>query len=82
MSGEKLKVVDGPAKSAGAVSRMVELPDLSGRVETLSPKSKAWEPGGATVDKFFFAPPATPAFMRSKGLPEADIKKMSAPDRV
>ena len=76
-----MKIIDGPSKIDGGVSRLVELPDGSGRVETWWAKQKAWKPGGATVDEFFFAPPATPAFMRSQGIPESDIEEMSRPPR-
>ena len=61
-----VKVLIGPSKIGGVIGRLVELPDGSGRVETWS--AKGWVKGGASVDEFFFAPPASEETLREFGV--------------
>jgi hypothetical protein len=67
------RVIAGPVKIDGGCSRWVELADGSDRVETWVRSKGGWTPGGATIDEFFEARPASVAWMRSLGIPGADM---------
>lgn len=49
------------------LSRVVELPDGSGRVETWL--NGRWTPGGARLSEFFTRPEASEADLRAAGIP-------------
>lgn len=60
----------GPVNLGGAVARMVEFPDKSGRLETWG--GKGWEPGGTDLRAVMTAPYASPAILREYRVPEKD----------
>lgn len=69
---ENLKAVRVLAPGAigtedGSVSRVVELSDGGGRVETWN--GKEWEPGGARFSEFLTRPSASPELMGRLGIP-------------
>lgn len=66
------RVVAGPSKIDGGISRVVELPDGSGRIETWSP-GKGWVEGGASPDEFLMAAPVSPALAARMGLPASEL---------
>jgi hypothetical protein len=71
------KVLAGPAKIDGGITRVVELPDGSGRVESWV-KGKGWVEGGATADEFFFAPPVSPELAARMGMPTSELPAPSS----
>ncbi len=60
----------GPVNLGGALARMVELPDKSGRLETWG--AKGWEAGGTDLPAMMTAPYASPAILREYDVPEKD----------
>ena len=52
-----MRVVDGPVRVDGAPSRLVQLADGWGRVETWHPIQKRWKPGGATLHEVLLGTP-------------------------
>ena len=74
MGEAKLKVVAGPSKVAGGVSRLVKLPDGSGRIETWV-KGLGWTEGGARVDELMpgACTPVTPELAERLGIPPEEL---------
>jgi hypothetical protein len=68
-----VKVVAGPAVvDNGVVSRVVELPNGSGRVETWR-SGKGWTPGGSSLDEFFQSKPVTSELAARLGIPASEL---------
>jgi hypothetical protein len=71
------RVVIGPTKIDGQVSRLVELPGGGGRVQTWD--GTAWQPGGADVAELAKHPHASVELMDRLGIPESE---RGQPDRA
>ena len=69
-TAKSVRIFIPPSRVGAGVSRIVELPDGSGRVETWGPDG--WAPGGAGFDEFFETGLASPAFMDRLGIPESE----------
>lgn len=66
----KVRVVEGPVNLGGALGRLVELPDGSGRVETWG--GSGWEPGGTDMAAIAKAQSASPEILTEYGVPQED----------
>jgi hypothetical protein len=66
MRAKSWRVVEGPVKIDGGVSRLIEFSDGSGRVETWGPDG--WRKGGASISELLSAPDAKPEFLAKVGV--------------
>ena len=66
------RVTAGPSKIDGGISRVVELSDGSGRIETWAP-GKGWVEGEASLDEFIMAAPVSPSLAARMGLPASEL---------
>lgn len=70
---EPFKVVVGPSVvDSSVVSRVIEFPDGSGRIETWK-SGVGWVEGGATPDEFIDGRPVSPELAEQLGIPASDL---------
>lgn len=63
-----LKIIEPPSlMEGGAIARVVQFADGSGRVETWC--GKEWVPGGTKLSEFFTVRPASAIEMAEAGIP-------------
>jgi hypothetical protein len=66
------RVIAGPSRIDGRVSRVVEFADGSGRIESWKP-GVGWVEGGASFDEFIMAAPVSDALARRLGIPLSEL---------
>jgi hypothetical protein len=66
------RVIAGPSRIDGGVSRIVEFADGAGRIESWKP-GVGWVEGGASADEFIGAAPVSSVLARRLGIPLSEL---------
>ena len=66
------RVIAGPSRIDGGVSRIVEFADGSGKIGSWNP-GVGWVEGGASFDEFIGAAPVSPKLARRLGIPLSEL---------